>query len=455
MLLLTARWLLPVTSPPIPGGAILVANDLILDIGPFDALKTQYPHAQVKDFGAAAILPGLINTHSHLELTVYRGRLEIPHFPSWIAELVRLKRERLNEDDLLASARLGCLEAIRHGMTTLADTAETPIVAEALIESGLRGIIYQECFGPDPRQVETSIAELEAKLDAHEKRIAEKSAGSRIRIGISPHAPYTVSGALYRRAALLASARGLDLALHVAESQAERELVESGSGYFAEALARRGIEVSAQGRSTIGYLEDLGVLPAGPLLIHCVTASKDDLALMASRGARIAHCPKSNAKLGHGIAPLDAARRARVITGLGTDSVGSNNTFDLIEEARFAALLQRAAHADASIFPAEEMLRMMTIEGARALRLDAVTGSLEAGKQADLIAIDLGKPHLASASDPATTIVYSASGRDVIFTMVAGRTLYESGQVLSLDESRITARALETCARISQQPSDA
>ena len=441
MLLLTARWLLPVTAPTIAQGAVIIDRDRIVEVGTFEALRRRYPAATIKDFGEAALLPGLINVHSHLELAIYRGRLEMASFPAWIGELVRLKRERLTDEDMLASTRLGCLEAIRHGVTTLADTTETPVVREALVESGLRGIIYQECFGPQAEQATASIAILEAKLDEHARRLEEQNAGARVRIGISPHAPYTVSGELYQRATQLALDRGLDLAMHVAESPDEREFLRTGTGPFAEALARRGITWTAPGRSTIQYLEDLGVLAAGPLLIHCVTAETEDLDLLARSGARLAHCPKSNAKLGHGLAPFIAARQKGITVGLGTDSVGSNNTCDLIEEARFAALMQRAAHRDASLCPAEEMLRLMTVDGARTLRLDHLIGSLEAGKQADLIAIDLNSPQLLSSGDPSTAIVFSASGRDVMFTMVAGRTLYESGQVIVVDEIEIMKNA--------------
>jgi 5-methylthioadenosine/S-adenosylhomocysteine deaminase len=441
MHLLTARWLLPVTAPPIARGAVIVDQDRIIEVGPFEVLRERFPAATMRDFGEAALLPGLINVHSHLELAIYRGRLEISSFPAWIAELVRLKRERLTDEDMLASTRLGCVEAIRHGMTTLADTTETPVVREALVESGLRGIIFQECFGPQAEQAAASIALLEAKLDEHAQRLEEKDAGARVRIGVSPHAPYSVSGELYQRATRLALDRGLDLAMHVAESPDESEFLVSGTGGFAEALARRGISWAAPGRSTIQYLESLGVLAAGPLLIHCVTADAEDLDLLARRRARLAHCPKSNAKLGHGIAPLIAAQRKGITVGLGSDSVGSNNTCDLIEEARFGALVQRAVHRDASLCPAEEMLRLMTIDGARTLRLDHLIGSLEAGKQADLIAIDLGSPQLLSSGDPATSIVFSASGRDVVFTMVAGRTLYETGRVIAVDENEIIERA--------------
>lgn len=410
--ILAAEWVLPISFPPISNGALAIQDDLIVSVGTLNRVRGEFPDAPVSDFERAALLPGFVNVHTHLELTRFRDTLEIADFPAWITELVRRKREETTREDLLASARLGCGEAIKSGITTVADTAESDVVFPALVESGLRGVLYQECFGPDPRVAEESIRTLSEKLDAMKDR------PSRIRIGISPHAPYTVSAELYRRATALAVDRGVDLGLHVAESDDELEFMTDGSGAFSSALKKREIAWNPPGVSTIEYLNNLGVLEAGPLLIHCVQASRSDFELMAANGARLAHCPKSNAKFGHGIADLIEARKAGVVSGLGSDSVASNNTCDLIEEGRFCALFHRAAKRDASLLPAPEVLRLMTLDGARALKWDDAIGSLEAGKKADVIAIRLDK-----TSDPETSIVFSSSRSDVVMTMVDGAEL--------------------------------
>jgi cytosine/adenosine deaminase-related metal-dependent hydrolase len=190
------------------------------------------------------------------------------------------------------------------------------------------------------------------------------------------------------------------------------------------------------------------VLDAAPLLIHCVTVDQEEIVMMAERGARVAHCPKSNAKFGHGISPLIELRRVGVRLGLGTDSVASNNTCDLLEEARFCSLLHRAAHQDATVCTAEEMLRLMTIDGARALNMADKIGSLETGKQADLVAIDLQRVHNNPYYDPATAIIFSCSARDVVLTMVAGRVLYEGGRVSTLDEDDVLKRIQEVQRKV-------
>ena len=445
----TARWILPITALPIANGAVAVQSDQILAVGSLAELCAQFPDANVRNFGAAALLPGLVNVHSHLELTAFRGRLEEPHFQHWIANLIQLKSERLSSDDLLNSARLGCIEAIRAGVTTLGDTADATATLEALIKSGLRGVVFQECFGPRVEQADASVQAIERKLyDLHE-HIFDVGAQERVRLGVSPHAPYSVSDRLFAQVAELSFEMSLDMAIHTAESQDEVNLLRNGTGAFAESLQRRGIAFNVPGCSTIQYFQQLGVLEAAPLLIHCVMVDDEDVALLKAAGARVAHCPKSNAKFGHGIAPLTALLRAEMDVGLGTDSMASNNACDLLEEARFCALLQRAKHHDPLLLGPDALLKMITLDGARALNLDHRIGSLETGKQADLIAIDLSRAHNTPHYDPAAALIFSCSASDVIFTMVAGRTLYETGQVQSLDESEILQMVRTTQAKLA------
>jgi 5-methylthioadenosine/S-adenosylhomocysteine deaminase len=395
------------------------------------------------DLGDAILLPGLVNAHTHLELTAMRGFLEALPFEDWIDTLRRARTAVLDDAMLLDSARLGVLEGIEHGITTFADTCASGVVARAMRECGVRGIMYQEVFGPDPAVCDVAMAELDDRVQA-----LRADATELVRIGVSPHAPYTVSDALYRAAAAYAATHALPLAMHIAEGVDEQALVTRGSGVFAERARQRGIAVLPRARSPIALLAELGVLRPDALLIHVVQADAQDVSTIAQHGGCVAHCPASNAKLGHGVAPLTQFIQAGIRVGLGSDSMASNNRMDMLDEARLALLMQNARSASAVAMSAQSALELATIGGARALGLDAVTGSLEVGKAADLTAFALDTHRRIPAEDPVATLIFTLGGARATLVAVGGRRLVEDGQLL-MAPGTLRTRVNECGARLA------
>jgi 5-methylthioadenosine/S-adenosylhomocysteine deaminase len=405
---LAASWLLPIEAPPIENGAVLIDSEGKIEaVGP-DAAVPRPPDVLSLDLTDAVLLPGLINTHTHLELTGFEGQVPESDFPTWIKHLRQLKTTR-EPAEYLEAARQGLAECYAAGVTTIADTGDSAAVLRALSEANGSGVVYQEVFGPDPAQLDQSLTQLQTNL-----KKSESLATGRVRLGVSPHAPYTVSGPLFKAVATWARAERLPLAVHLAESPAEVQFLHAGSGPFAESWRARGIPLPAStGCTPVEWLEKHGVLSEQTLCIHVVQLRRKDIDRLADSGAAVAHCPISNRLHGHGAAPLAAIMHAGIRVGLGTDSVVSVGRLDLMAEARAAGEL--------ASLPADQLLELCTLGGARALGLDAETGSLVAGKWADCTFI---RPSARTGS-PAERVVASTP-RDVLLTYVGGREVYRA-----------------------------
>jgi len=439
----SARWVLPVSAAAIENGAVAVKGQRIAAVGPTGEIVAKFPEARVESLGEAVILPGLINTHTHLELTALRGYLEKEEndFFAWLRKLTIARLERMTPDDIRVSATWGACEAVRAGITCVGDASDSALLSmSALQDVGLRGVVYQESFGPDARLAQENFEKLKLKVDelrGQESRL--------VRAGVSPHAPYTVCTPQLEMIVELAHSERLPVMMHAAESEAEELLLREGCGAFAEGLARRSIEWKAPGLSTIQYLKQVGILQTMPLLAHCIRVDDDDIETLRNYHAKVAHCPKSNAKLGHGRAPLAKFLKEEVIVGLGSDSVASNNTCDILEEARFATLMARAAGDHVS---ANEVVKAATLGGALCFDLESEIGELKEDAQADLIAVKLTGVHQTPGYDPVATLIFASSGRDVFLTVIAGREVYRDGRVTTVDEDRLRARMKEIAANL-------
>jgi cytosine/adenosine deaminase-related metal-dependent hydrolase len=447
-----ASWVLPISAPPIANGAVLVKGDRIAAVGDAVSLIRQFADAPVRDFKEAAIIPGLINAHSHLELTAMRGFLENEEndFFAWLRKLTIARLEKMTPDDLYVSAAWGACEGARAGITCFADASDSAETSmKALRDVGLRGIVFQESFGPDPRLVDENVAKLVAKIN-----VLRPLETALVKAGVSPHAPYTVCPPQLQSISRLAIDERLPLMMHAAETQMEVSFLRHGSGPFAEGLRKRGIAWEAPGVSTIQHLNDQGILQTRPLLAHCIHVDESDLEILKQTETAVAHCPKSNAKLRHGTAPFEKFLEMGIATGLGSDSVASNNVCDLLEESRFALLMARATApeqaSNASTLNATRALDSATRGGARAMRLEGQVGELREGLQADFAVVSLASAHQTPSSDPVETLIFSSSGRDVVLTVVAGREVFSEGRMTTIDEEDLKARIVRVSQKLKE-----
>jgi 5-methylthioadenosine/S-adenosylhomocysteine deaminase len=440
----SADWIVPVSSPPFAAGGIAVSDGRIVSVGTRQNLGQQYPLAEVRDFGPAAILPGLVNSHSHLELTAMRGFLENEenNFFAWLKKLTVARLEKMTADDLNISAQWGACEAARAGVTCVADASDAAFESmSALRTVGLRGIVFQESFGPDPRLALENFAKLQAKVT----RLREQETAL-VKCGVSPHAPYTVCGPQLEMIAQFAIDEELPVMMHAAETLMEVALLSEGRGAFAEGLKNRGIKWQTPSLSPVQYLKQHGILSTQPLLAHCIHVDAADIEMLGETGSKIAHCPKSNSKLRHGIAPLAKFVEQGIAVGLGSDSVASNNVCDLFEEARYALLLARSGPANGNLdadLSAHDVLQLATRGGARALGLSEQLGALQEGMQADFAIVSLNGAQQIPVYDPVSALIFSSSARDVVLTVVSGTEVYRDGRVTNVDEDRLRARMKE------------
>jgi 5-methylthioadenosine/S-adenosylhomocysteine deaminase len=416
-------------------GAVACAGDRIVDVGPAGAVASRRPGAREADLGDAILIPGLVDAHCHLEWSIMSGRLPPAAFGEWLARFLPLRR-LLGVEDHRAAAALGALRALCAGTTTLADSGPTGAGAGALAATGLRGAVHLETFGTPTgtaaRRAASGVAERVAALG--------EEAGPEVEVGVSPHAPYTVGPALWaalREEPALARRRW---ATHLAESEDEERVVARGDGPLAEAFAAAGFAAArwpgGDGETVVGRVARGGGLRPGLVAAHCVRLGGRDPAILRDAGVSAAHCPRSNAYLRCGSAPLASLLRAGVAVGLGTDSPASGGDYDVRAEARACA-----AGAGAALGP-EALLRMATQGGAEALGLVGEAGALEPGARADLVALrpagPVGDPH-GAALDGATRV-------DVV--IASGRVAVRDGIPCAVDAEAVHARAAEARQRL-------
>ena len=402
----SADWVLPIDGAPIEDGAVAVEGGRIAAVGTVDELGPG------DAFPGAAILPGFVNAHSHLEYAVYAGFGDGLNFGEWI--LIHIERKaRIGWDEFVAIARAGAAECLRSGITTIGDASFSGAAAIAASDLGLGATVYLEVFGMGREQ-------LDGRFEESRERIGHVL-GERVRLGVSPHAPYSVSPALY--AACFET--GLPVMTHIAESEAEQRWLTDGEGpweVFRDTLP------PPPGERAVRMLAQEGLLRPGLAAAHCVHVDEDEIALLAENGVAVAHCPRSNALLGCGIAPLADLRAAGVQVGLGTDSPASTPSFDMFEELRTAVFVARAREQRADALLATEALELATIGAAGVLGLADEVGSLVPGKRADLAVVSLQGSPYEPWEDPAAAVVFGGAPERILLTLTDGEERYRRGE---------------------------
>lgn len=416
MTVYSADWVLPVEGEPVENGAVAVEDGRIAAMGPAAEI------GEGRRYEDAVIAPAFVNAHAHLEYAAYAGFGEGLAFGPWI----RLHIERkglIGRDEFAAIARLGAAECLASGIATVADSSYSGAGAGAASELGLRAVVYLEAFGADPAKAR-EIAERLEEL--------RNTVGEDVGFGVSPHAPYSASPELYSGLYAL----GLPVATHVAETEDELAYLLRGEGPIA-AIS----DVEPPRTTPVRHLAGHGLLGPHVTAAHCVKVDAEEIELLRRHDVAVAHCPRSNALLGCGIAPLSELRAAGVRVGLGTDSPASTPSFDMFEEMRAAIFAARAREERPDALTASEALELATLEAARALRLEDETGSLAPGKRADLAVVSLaGSPYL-PWEDPTVALVFGGSPERVLATLVAGEPRYQRGGFEWLELRRSAAAA--------------
>ena len=374
-MIVTADWVLPVSSQPIEHGAVAVREGSIVEVGHAADVCSRWIDEPVESLDGCILAPGLVNAHTHLALSAVAGLVPPGEFHPWLKDVTKIVLGLSHQEFGLSTAG-GSLECLRSGTTTVGDIVYGLESLESASSVGLGGVFFWEVLGITPEEMSESLTRRGYPAKAH----AVAPAARRVRTGLSPHAPYSSGPALIQAGAVLARERGEAFAIHVSEAAGEVELIESGSGPFtvqAERLAH-GFEVP--GVTPVAYLDSLGALE-GATCIHAVQVTAEDIALLAGKARAVVLCPRSNAYLMNGAPPVAALRRAGVALAIGTDSSASNESLDLFDEARAV----RAIDPDMT---AAEALHAMTLGGAAALGMTGVVGEISPGVCADLIAVE-------------------------------------------------------------------
>ncbi len=417
----------------IPHGAIAINEGRITALGTKANITSVFEAEKVVNADGGLVMPGLVNGHNHAAMTCFRGMADDLPLMEWLTKYIFPAESQADGDQVYWSTLLACCEMIRSGTTTFCDMyLFEDRVAQAAKEAGMRALVGEVIYDfPSPHY-----GPPDKGLEFTERLIRDWQGDSLVRIAVEPHALYTCSPDLLRRCRELSDRYGVPWIIHLAETQSELE------------------EVSKKyGTTPVKHLQNLDLLSPSLIACHCVWLTAEEMDLLARHGVRVVHNPESNMKLASGVAPIPDLLARGVPVGLGTDGCASNNNLDLFQEMDFAAKLHKVHRLDPTVMPAQAVLEMATLGGAKVLGMEKEIGSLEVGKKADIIILDLNRPHLQPVYNIVSHLVYSATGADVRDVIIDGKLVMENRKLLTLDEKKILHKMEEMKTRILQRVS--
>ena len=397
-------------------GALTVHNGRIEAVGPAQGFENVAARKTI-DAQGGIIMPGLINTHTHAAMTLFRGLADDMPLMTWLNDYIFPAEAKLNPDKVYQGTLLACAEMIQSGTTCFCDMyLFEDAVAEAASDAGMRAVVGEVLFDfPSP-----NYGPVEKGLSYTRRLIEKWQDHALVSVAVEPHSPYLCAPELLTASAQMAAEHNIPLVIHLSETTSEMATIQE-----------------RYGKTPVGHLADLGVLGANVIACHCVVLNEDDIQLLAQFDVKVAHNPESNMKLASGIAPVPDLLNAGICVGLGTDGCASNNDLDLFLEMDTAAKLHKVNTLDPTVADALAVLKMATCHAARALGLEHEIGSIESGKQADVIILDTQQPHMIPLYNPVSQIVYAARGADVRTVIIKGRVVKEGDTMATINLDRL------------------
>ncbi|PKM80673.1 MAG: N-ethylammeline chlorohydrolase [Firmicutes bacterium HGW-Firmicutes-13] len=400
-------------------GEIIIEDDKISYIGQVREDVQDSEFTRVVEAGGMLCLPGFINTHTHAAMTLFRGFADDLPLMTWLETKIWPLEDRLNEEDVYWGTLLAVIEMIKSGTTTFNDMYFfMEAVAEAVKETGIRGVLSRGLIGLQGKG-EIGLEETESFISRW-----HNTCEGRVKVMFGPHAPYTCPPDYLKQVLLKVDQYKLPVHIHLAETKFEVEQCKEDYKL-----------------TPIELVDSLGVFEYPTIAAHCVHLTENDMAILAGKGVKVAHNPGSNLKLASGFAPVKQMLEAGITVSIGTDSAASNNNLDMLEEIRLAALIHKAVNEEPTVIPAYNAVEMATVCGAKSLFMENEIGMLKTGYKADLILLNLNKPHLYPQHDPAAHLVYSAQSSDVETVIINGKIIMENRELAFIDEEKIMYNA--------------